>query len=144
MKRQWIQRSVDRNDKKVCAGVRFWNSTKIFSFYYYFKRKWIFYFACRKSSLSGCNHEEAGTCLVLDGSKVDSDVVICEDIVVYILMIWAYSKLNITYNWYLKYDNGKSVDIRKYVLVWAKHCLWKFIENTSLNRMQYHILFLLS
>ena len=63
--------------------------------------------------LSDCNHEEAGTCLVLHGSKVDSDVVICEDIVVYILMIWAYSKLNITNNWYLKYDHGKSVDIRK-------------------------------
>ena len=63
--------------------------------------------------LSGCNYEEAGTCLVLHGSKVDSDVVICEDIVVYILMIWAYSKLNISNNWYLKYDNGKSVDIRK-------------------------------
>ena len=28
-------------------------------------------------------------------------------------MIWAYSKLNITNNWYLKYDHEKFADIRK-------------------------------
>ena len=28
-------------------------------------------------------------------------------------MIWAYSKLNIINNWYLKYDHNKFADIRK-------------------------------
>ena len=58
--------------------------------------------------ISSCNHEYAGTRLVLQGSKVDSDVVVvCKDTVVYILMIWAYSKLNKTNTWYLKYDHEK-------------------------------------
>ena len=51
---------------------------------------------------------------LLHGSKVDSDVaVFCKDTDVLILMIWAYSKLNITNNWYLKYDHEKFADIRK-------------------------------
>ena len=55
---------------------------------------------------SGCNHEDAETCLVLHGSKVDSDIsVACKDTDVLISMIWAYSKLNITNNLYLKYDH---------------------------------------
>ena len=37
--------------------------------------------------ISGCNHEDTGTRLVLHESKVDSDVaVVCSDTVVYILM----------------------------------------------------------
>ena len=64
--------------------------------------------------ISGYNHEDAGTRIVLDGFKVDSDVaVVCKDTVVYILMIWAYSKLGITNKWYLKYDHEKFSDIRK-------------------------------
>ena len=64
--------------------------------------------------ISGCNHEDSGTRLVLHGSKVATDVVVvCKDTVVYTLMIWAYSKLNITNNWYLKYDHEKFADIRK-------------------------------
>ena len=64
--------------------------------------------------ISGCNHEDAGTRLVLLSSKVDSDVAVaCKDTVVYILMIWAYSKLNKTNNWYLNYDHEKFSDIRK-------------------------------
>ena len=63
---------------------------------------------------AGCNHKYAGTRLVLRGSKVDSDVgVVCKDTVVYILIIWAYSKLNIANYWYLKYDQEKFADIRK-------------------------------
>ena len=51
---------------------------------------------------------------LLHGYKVDSDVVVfCKDTDVLILMIWAYSKLNITNNWYLKYDHEKFADIRK-------------------------------
>ena len=46
-----------------------------------------------------CNHEEADTCPVLHTSKVDSDV--AEDIDVLILMIWAYSRLNIKNDWYM-------------------------------------------
>ena len=51
--------------------------------------------------ISGCNHEDSGTRLALHGSKVDTDVVVvvaCKDTVVYTLMIWAYSKLNMTNN----------------------------------------------
>ena len=58
--------------------------------------------------ISGCNHEDSGTRLALHGSKVDTDVVVvvaCKDTVVYTLMIWAYSKLNMTNNWYLKYEH---------------------------------------
>ena len=51
---------------------------------------------------------------LLHGSKVDSDVVaVCKDTDVLILMIWTYIKLNITNNWYLKYDHEKFADIRK-------------------------------
>ena len=60
------------------------------------------------------DHEEADSRLVLLASKVDSDiVVVCKDTDVLILMIWAYSKLNITNNWYFKYDRNKFADIRK-------------------------------
>ena len=39
---------------------------------------------------------------------IDSDVVVfCKDTDVLILMIWAYSKLNIKNNWYLKYNHKK-------------------------------------
>ena len=52
---------------------------------------------------SVCNHEEAGNRLVLHAPKVDSDVaIVCKDTDALILMIWAYSKLDITSNWYLK------------------------------------------
>ena len=51
---------------------------------------------------------------LLHGSKADSDVVVvCKDTDVLILTIWTYIKLNITNNWYLKYDHEKFVDIRK-------------------------------
>ena len=51
---------------------------------------------------------------VLHGSKVDSDViVVCKDTDVLNLMIWTYIKLNITNNWYLKYEHEKFADIRK-------------------------------
>ena len=60
--------------------------------------------------VSSCNHED--TRLVLYDSNLDSAVV-CQDAVVYILMIWAYFKLNITNNWYLKHDHEKFAQIRK-------------------------------
>ena len=51
---------------------------------------------------------------LLHGYQVDSDVAaFCKDTDVLMLMIWAYSKLNITNNWYLKYDHEKFADIRK-------------------------------
>ena len=47
--------------------------------------------------ISSCDHKDADSRLVLHGSKVDSDVVVfCKDTDVLILMIWAYSMLNIT------------------------------------------------
>ena len=49
---------------------------------------------------------------LLHSSELDSDVVICKDTDVLILMIWAYSKLIIT-NWYLIYDHEKLGEIRK-------------------------------
>ena len=73
-----------------------------------------FYFASGNKVTSVCNHEEADTCLVSYASKVDSDVVVvCKDTFVFILMIWAYPKLKITNNWYLKYDHKEFADIRK-------------------------------
>ena len=64
--------------------------------------------------ISGCNHEDADTRLVLHGFKVNLNVVVvCKDTDVLILTIWAYSKLNITNNWYLKYDHEKFAVIRK-------------------------------
>ena len=49
--------------------------------------------------ISGCNHEDAVTRLVLHDAKVDTNVVVIfKDTDVLILMIWAYSRLNITNN----------------------------------------------
>ena len=49
--------------------------------------------------ISGCNHENVDTRLVLHDSKVDSDIVIvCKDTDVLILMILAYSMLIIPNN----------------------------------------------
>ena len=57
---------------------------------------------------SVCNHEKADTRLVLYASNFDSDVVVvCKDTDTLILTIWACLKLNITNNWYLKYDHKK-------------------------------------
>ena len=87
--------------------------------------------------MSGCNHEDALTRLVLHGSKVDFDVVVvCKDTVVDVLMIWAYSKLNITDNWYLKYDHEKLANIRK---------IYSYLgETLSLNLLKIQAFFLLS
>ena len=64
--------------------------------------------------ISNCNCQDAGSRFVLHGSKVDSDVaVVCKDTDVLILIVSAYSVLNITNNWYLKYDHEKFADIRK-------------------------------
>ena len=42
---------------------------------------------------------------LLHGSKVDFEIaVLCKDTDLLILVIWAYSELNITNNWYLKYS----------------------------------------
>ena len=49
--------------------------------------------------ISGCNHENADTHLVLHDSKVDSDIVIaCKDTDVLILMVLAYLMLIIPNN----------------------------------------------
>ena len=56
---------------------------------------------------------------LLHGSELDSDVVICKDADVLILMIWAYSKLNIN-NWYLIYDHEKLAEIRKKYFYFGK------------------------
>ena len=60
----------------------------------------------------------------MHGSKVDSDVaVVCKETDVLILMIWAYSKLSVTNNWYLKYDHEKFADVRKIYSYLGKTCL---------------------
>ena len=84
-----------------------------------------------------CNHKEVDTGLVLHTSKVDSDVVVvvCKDTDVHILMIWAYSKLNLTNNWHFKYDHNKFADIRKICSYLSKNIDFEFTENTRLNRM---------
>ena len=49
--------------------------------------------------ISVCSHEESGIPLVLHASKVGSDdSVVREDTAILVLMIWVYSKLNITNN----------------------------------------------
>ena len=46
--------------------------------------------------LGHCNHEEAGTRLILHALQSQSDVVVvCKDTDVVILMVWAYHKFNI-------------------------------------------------
>ena len=67
---------------------------------------------------SSCNHED--TRLVLYDSNLDSAVV-CQGAVVYILMIWAYFKLNIANNWYLKHDHEKLAHIRKNIFLLGKN-----------------------
>ena len=60
----------------------------------------------------------------MHGSKVDPDVaVVCKETDVLILMIWAYSKSNVTNNWYLKYDHEKFADVRKIYPYLGKTCL---------------------
>ena len=60
----------------------------------------------------------------MHGSKVDSDVaVVCKETDVLILMIWAYSKLSVTNNWYLNYDHEKFADVRKIYSYLGKTCL---------------------
>ena len=77
---------------------------------------------------------------LLHGYQVDSNVVaFCKDRDVLMLMVWTYSKLNITNNWYLKYDHKKFADIRKMFLP-RQNIVFEFTENTGLNRIQYHIL----
>ena len=50
--------------------------------------------------ISSCTHKDTDTRFVLHGSKLDSDVaVVCKDTNPLILMIWAYSNLNITNDW---------------------------------------------
>ena len=72
----------------------------IYSFYYYSRKNRYFILPVGNQ--------------VTSGSKVNSDVVVVyKDTVVYILMNWAHSKLNITNNWYLKYDHDKFADIIK-------------------------------
>ena len=81
--------------------------------------------------VSVCNHREAHTRLVLRASYVYSDVfVVCEVTDVFILMIWAYSKLNVRNNWYLKYDQEKVSDIRKNFRTWGKHYLLVYRKYT--------------
>ena len=61
----------------------------------------------------------------MHGSKVDSDVaVVCKETDVLILMIWTYSKSNVTNNGYLKYDHEKFADVRK---------IYSYLGKTSLN-----------
>ena len=69
---------IDRNDKTVCTGVRFRNSTKIHTpsiINLRIKKKIFFLFRLQEIKL-------------LHGSKVEADVVVvCKDTDVFILMI---------------------------------------------------------
>ena len=71
------------------------------------------------------NHEEEDNLLVLHASKVDSDVaIVCKGKDILILMIWSYSKLDITNIWYLQYDHKNLLISEKYVLASEEHCFW--------------------
>ena len=96
--RQWLQRSIDRNDKTVLEF-----SSRILPKYIPFiitsREKKNFVSPAGNKVITVCNHEEADTCPVLHASKIGFDV--SEDTDVLILMIWAYSRLNIKNNWYM-------------------------------------------
>ena len=68
----------------------------LYSFHYYFKRKRIFI------SPAG-NQVITWFCWFCCSCFTD----------VLILMVWVYSKLNITKNWYLRFEHKKFADIRK-------------------------------
>ena len=61
-----------------------------------------------------CNHEEADTRLILHASLQDTDVVVvAKDTDVFVLMVYAYNKLQPCSKWYMKIDHEKYVDISK-------------------------------
>ena len=130
--RQWIQRSIDRNDKTVLEfGSRI--LPRYIPFIITSREKNYFVSPAGNEVITVCNHEEADTCPVLHTSKVDSDV--AEDIDVLILMIWAYSRLNIKNDWYMTIINLLMF------LPW-QNIVFEFAKNTCLNSMWYHIFFL--
>ena len=105
---QWIQRTIDRND--FGSGIL----PRSIPFVITSRVKGYFISLAGNQFISVCKFEEADICLVLHASQVDSYVVVVrKDTNILILMIWAYSKSNITNNWYLKYENKKFADIRK-------------------------------
>ena len=86
-----MQRSIDRNDKTIYI-LEFGSVPSFIPFIITSREKDYFVSPAGNKAISVCNHEEADTPLVLHASKVDSDVVVCKDTDVLILIIWAYSK----------------------------------------------------
>ena len=91
--RQWIQRSIDRNDKTVLEfGSRI--LPRYIPFIITSREKNYFVSPAGNKVITVCNHEEAEIHPVLHASKVSSVAfVVCEDTGVLILMIWVYSEL---------------------------------------------------
>ena len=95
--------------------------------------------------ISFCNHEKAETCLVYYLLRLILILLLfVKGFVVVCLIIWAYSKLKITNNWYLSTTMRNLLISDKYDQTLAKHFFFDFTKNPCLNRMWYHILFLLS
>ena len=102
----------------------------------------IFFLPAGNYVISGWNHKDAVTRLVLHDSKVDSDVaVVCKDTDVLILMIWAYSKLNKTNNWYFKNDNEKFADISKICSYLGKTFSLSLPKIKALTDAALHLIF---
>ena len=63
--------------------------------------------------LYSCNHEEADTRLVLHAVMQESDVVIVsKDTDVLVLLIWAFTNMQIKHRWFYKFDHEKFVEVR--------------------------------
>lgn len=61
-----------------------------------------------------CNHKEADTRLVLHACLHDTPVVIISsDTDVFILLVYAYSKVRPREKWLMKIDNRRYIDIQK-------------------------------
>ena len=59
-----------------------------------------------------CNHEEADTRLVLYAIIQNTDMVIVfKDTDVLILLLWAFTKLQVVHKWFFKFDNEKFVEV---------------------------------
>ena len=102
----------------------------------------IFFLPAGNYVISGWNHKDAVTRLVLHDSKVDSDVaVVCKDTDVLILMIWAYSKLNKTNNWYFKNDNEKFAVISKICCYLGKTFSLNLPKIKALTDAALHLIF---
>ena len=65
------------------------------------------------STLILCNHEEADSRLVLHATESATEVVVVsKDTYVFVLLVYAYAKLEPSHHWFMKIDTGRFVHIQ--------------------------------